>query len=310
MKRRTLVSLIFTTGLILILIGLVIIREDDIVTFISSYVLPNNANVTLGQPNKYYRDYDFNFVKNTNDFSPNNYSDILNIYYTAIYAGKVSFTFYCPKTYKNCLIDIQKLANDQDLLSDINNFVHPYNGFSHIETEYDSLGRVTLNVIRTYTDNEINLINQKIDSLYPLLVNDANTFEDNIRNVHDYIINNSKYDSDRSDRNIINYKSDTAYGPLFEGYAICGGYTDLMELFLERMGIKSFKVSSENHIWNAVMIGNKWYNLDLTWDDPVASDGNNYLEHNYFLITTQQLLSIETTQHIFNQELYSELREA
>ena len=309
-KSRILVGFIFTAGLVLILIGLIIIRQEDIVTIISSYILPNNNNVALGNTNDYYRDYDFNFVKNTTNFTPSNYQDILNIYYTAINAGKVSFTFYCPKTYKKCIEDVQRLANDQDLLSDINNFVHPYNGFSHIETEYDSLGRVTLNVIRTYTDEQIALINQKVDYLYPLLVNETAPIEDNIRSVHDYIINNSKYDSDRSDRNIIKYKSDIAYGPLFEGYAICGGYTDLMELFLERMGVKSFKVSSDNHIWNAVMIGNTWYNLDLTWDDPVASDGKDYLEHNYFLINTNKLLSIETTQHFFNQDLYSELKEA
>ena len=38
------------------------------------------------------------------------------------------------------------------------------------------------------------------------------------------------------------YKSEIAYGPLFEGYAVCGGYTDLMELFLEKMNIKSYKI--------------------------------------------------------------------
>ena len=44
-----------------------------------------------------------------------------------------------------------------ELLSDINNYVHPYNGFSHIESEYDSLGRVTINIVRNYTEEDINL---------------------------------------------------------------------------------------------------------------------------------------------------------
>ena len=271
---------------------------------------PKSSAVTLGEKNSYYRDYDFTFVKNTDDFSPKGYQDILNIYYTAINAGKNEFTFYCPNEYDECLNDIQRLANDQTLLSDINNYVHPFNGFSHIETEYDSLGRVSIRIMKTYKENEIQEIEKKVDELYSQLVNPASSIENNIMSIHDYIINNSKYDSDRSDNNIINYKSNIAYGPLFEGYAICGGYTDLMELFLEKMNVKSFKISSDDHVWNAVFINNNWYHLDLTWDDPVSKDGKDYLEHNYFLIDTKQLLSIEKTQHQFNTLSYPELKEA
>ena len=75
---------------------------------------------------------------------------------------------------------------------------------------------------------------------------------DSIRKIHNYIINNTKYDSARADSNIIDYDSDIAYGPLLEGYALCGGYTEAMELFLEKLHIKSFRVASEEHIWNAV----------------------------------------------------------
>lgn len=295
-----------TLGLLLIFIGLFLMKKDDINTIINKYFKWNNI-VTLGDKNEYYRDYDYDFVQNTNNFRPNNYQDLLNIYYTVLNAGKSNFTFYCPNSYDNCLSDVKKLANDQDTLSDINNYVHPYNGFNHIESEYDSLGRVTINIIRSYDDNDIKMITSKIDELLPQLVSNTNSLENNIKNVHDYIINNSKYDSNRSDKGVTSYKSDTAYGPLFEGYALCGGYTDLMELFLERMNIKSFKVSSENHIWNAVYINNNWKHLDLTWDDPVATDGKDYLEYNYFLIDTDQLLTLEQTEHNFNLKHYKEL---
>ena len=83
-----------------------------------------------------------------------------------------------------------------------------------------------------------------------------------------------------------------------------------MELFLEEMGIKSYKISSEQHVWNAVYIDGKWLHLDLTWDDPVVSTGDNLLEHNFFLIDTPTLLTLEQTEHIYNQSIYSELKEA
>lgn len=303
-------KILATLGLIFIFIGLFLMKKDDIFTIFNDYVLKENKVVTIGEKNEYYRDYDFTFVKNTNNFSPSNYQDILDIYYTVINAGKSNFTFYCPKEYTSCIDDIKTLANDQNTLSDINNYVHPYNGFSHIESEYDSLGRVTINVVRNYTEQDINLINKKIDELMPQLTSNYNSLETNIKNVHDYIINNARYDSARSDNNVLTYKSDTAYGPLFQGYAICGGYTDLMQLFLERLNVKNFRVSSDNHIWNVLYINNAWKHLDLTWDDPVASDGKDYLEYNYFLIDTNQLLTLEQTQHNFNLEHYTELKNA
>lgn len=303
-------KILATLGLIFIFIGLFLMKKDDIFTIFNDYVLKENKVVTIGEKNEYYRDYDFTFVKNTNNFSPSNYQDILDIYYTVINAGKSNFTFYCPKEYTSCIDDIKTLANDQNTLSDINNYVHPYNGFSHIESEYDSLGRVTINIVRNYTEQDINLINKKIDELMPQLTSNYNSLETNIKNVHDYIINNARYDSARSDNNVLTYKSDTAYGPLFQGYAICGGYTDLMQLFLERLNVKNFRVSSDNHIWNVLYINNAWKHLDLTWDDPVASDGKDYLEYNYFLIDTNQLLTLEQTQHNFNLEHYTELKNA
>lgn len=292
-------------GILFILLGILFSYKDKFIAIANIYLSPK-TNVELGEVNEYYRDYDFTFVHNTKNFEPNSKQDIIDIYYTVINAGKNSFTFYCPKEYTNCINDIQELANDQTTLSDINNYVHPYNSFSHIETTYDSLGRITIDVEKTYTNEDIIKINYRIDELYAQLGVDGNQYN-SILKIHDYIINNTVYDSQRSDYNIIQFKSDTAYGPLFEGYAICGGYTDLMQLFLEKMNVKSFRVSSDKHVWNAVYYNNQWFNLDLTWDDPVIREGVNRLEHNYFMIDTGKLLSIESTEHVFDFNHYPEL---
>lgn len=283
--------------------------KDNVVQIVKSYLTPYQE-ITLGETNAYYRNYDFDFVQNINYFVPDNNQDILNIYYTVLNAGKDEFTFYCPSEYEHCLEDVKKIANDQNTLSDINNYVHPYNSFSHIETEYDSLGKVTIKIAHVYDEETINLINTKVDEIFQELVEDRFSTYKNIELIHDYIINNSKYDTVKSNDQESGYHSDIAYGPLFEGHGICGGYTDLMEIFLEKLGIKSFKVSSEQHVWNAVYYNSEWLNLDLTWDDPVASDGNDYLEHNYFLINTNRLLELETTEHTFNEEHYYELKRA
>lgn len=294
--------------LLIILVGVVIYRIDDITYLVDNYITPKFTPVSLGEKNQYYREYDFDYVQNTNNFEPHSRQDILNIYYTAINAGKTSFTFYCPSEYTSCLDEVSSLANNQNELSNINNYVHPYNGFSHIETEYDSLGKVTLNIEKNYSEYDIIEIEKKIDEIITHLTSNLLSERENIKSIHDYIINNSKYDSARAEDKVSLYRSDIAYGPLFQGYAICGGYTDLMELFLEKLNIKSYKISSNNHIWNALLLDGTWYHLDLTWDDPVASDGNDYLEYDYFLIDTNRLLSLDVTQHQFDQNVFSELR--
>ena len=79
-----------------------------------------------------------------------------------------------------------------------------------------------------------------------------------------------------------------------------------MKLFLEKLGITSYKIASENHIWNLVHTDNKWYHLDLTWDDPITSSGRDVLEYDYFLITTKELNEYEVDQHTFDKKIYVE----
>lgn len=292
---------------LIILFGFTFAFRKPLYNLYRTYIIKEEKEVTLNKSNDYSRDYSFNFVSLTNDFSPNNYQDLLNIYFTILNSGEDEFSFYCQDDYDKCLTDIDNLANDQKTLSAINNFVHPFNSFRHLETTYDDYGKVTLNIEHIYNDSEIKLINAKVKEIEKEIWNDTMSNEDKIKQAHNYIINNSRYDKDRSDNNIVNYKSDTAYGTLLEGYSLCGGYTDTMELFLEDLNIKSYKIASENHVWNAVYLNNTWYHLDLTWDDPITSDGSDILEYNFFLITTPELEAIENEQHNYDKTIYSEL---
>ena len=292
---------------LVILFGFTFAFRKPLYNLYRTYFIKENKEVTLTASNDYTRDYDFNYVKRTDDFTPSNYQDLLNIYYTVLNSGETKFSFYCPDDYSDCLSDVDSLANNQKVLSTINNFIHPFNSFKHLETSYDDYGKVTLKIEHNYTSNDIKLINAKVKEIESEIWNSSMSNEDKIKEAHNYIINNSKYDKDRSDNNIVKYKSDTAYGTLLEGYSLCGGYTDAMELFLEDMGIKSYKISSENHVWNAVYLNDVWYHLDLTWDDPITTDGSDILEYNFFLITTSELNELEAEQHNYDKNVYSEL---
>lgn len=300
---------VFILGITIVLVGFLFFYQDELQKLYYSVLRRFTENEIVLEKNEYFRDYDFQFVQNTDDFEPNSKQDLYNIFYTVINSGMDNFTFYCPDSYSSCLDEVEVLANDQDMLSHINNYVHPFNGFNHIETQYDSLGKVNIHIEKSYSESEIDDVEREVERLSSELIVAGDTDINNIRRIHDYIIDHSVYDSNRSDYNDTTYRSDIAYGPLLQGYGICGGYTDAMELFLEELGIQSYKISSEQHVWNAIYLDGEWYHLDLTWDDPVTSTGENLIEHNFFLVDTPTLLELEQTEHNFNQDIYPELKE-
>lgn len=292
---------------VIILLGLFIgsyIYQDDIYNLYKNIVL---KDVTLTESNDYTRDYSFSYVSLTNNFSPETEEEVRNLYYTVLNSGVESFTFYCKKD-TTCLDNVKALANDQKSLSTINNFVHPFNSFKRITTNYDETRNVTINIEHNYTDNDKILVLNRVREIENDIWNDTMSVSDKIKSSHDYIINHSKYDKNRSDNGIINYQSDIANGPLLQGYSLCGGYTDAMELFLEDLKVKSYKIANDRHVWNGVNLGSNWYHLDLTWDDPIASNNQDILEYTYFLVDNNKLVTTGNNQHQFDTNIYREFQ--
>lgn len=294
--------------LLLILICAYFNREK-INTFYMQNISSWTRKTVLPEKNEYNRKYKYEYLKETDNFIIEDKNQIKDVYYTIINSGLDKYTFYCSLNYQGCINDVKQIANNQVTLSNINSFVHPYNSFSSIETTYNSRGKINIKINKSYTQKQIDEINIKMkEILEKLNIKEINDKKEAIKLIHDYIINNSKYDTQKSDKNITNYASNIAYGPLLEGYGLCGGYTDSMALFLDYLDIPNFKVISENHIWNAVYIDNEWYHLDLTWDDPVTSNNTDVLEYNFFLIKTKSLEELETNQHVFDKEVFKELK--
>ena len=318
---KSLLKKLFIPILCLFILLFVLLNANNWSNFLTNYTI-NDPEVYIPKANSYVKEEDFLFVQNIENFMPFSKGDLKNIYYTIVNNGWKEFTFYCPSEYVECLEDVKEISNDQDLLTHLNNYVHPYNGFSNVKTVISESGDITVSISYFYSDEQIKAINKKIDEIYKnIITNDMDTYT-KILTIHDYIINNTKYDIERNNNGNSIYHSYIAYGPLLEGYATCNGYTDAMALFLEKMNIPNFKVAmtpeknsdTEGHVWNAVYLNNQWFHLDLTWDDPVSNDGTDYLQHKYFLITTSQLEEADTsgevivTEHQFKKNIYPELK--
>ena len=301
-------NLIITFILILIIL-LETINIKPITNFFKN-LINNNKTIIINPKNKYYKDYDFLFIKNTDNYTPYSYNDLLNIFYSVINNGWDEFTFYCPSEYSDCINDVELISNNQVLLSQINDFASPFNSFDEINTLYDETGEITISLNNTYTKEEQNIINEKLDSIISSNINDSMTLEQKLKSLHDYIINTTKYDIDKNNTGESIYHSSTAYGALIEGFATCNGYADTYALILDRLGVKNYRITSDTHIWNAVYINDEWLHIDLTWDDPVSESGKDYLEHNYFLVDNDTLEKEDGTlvDHKFPKAVYLEFK--
>lgn len=280
------------------------LNEKEVLNTLIEYYKRNPSTL---YENNYKKDIDVDFVSLTQDFEPNNKNELINIYYTILSSGMNNFTFYCAKDYVDCIPDIIEINNDKDLLSQINNFVNVFNSFRSIKTTYTTSGKITLSVNHVYSDNDIEIINSKLDEIEKTLYLNKNTEYDKVLAIHDYIINNTKYNEE--DEKKANTPSSTAIGVLVNKLATCNGYTDTAALLLDRLNIPNLRISNDKHIWNLVYINGKWLHMDLTWDDPVNNLNKDFLEHTYFLKTSEEFYKIgltnEKSKHDFDETIYN-----
>ena len=118
----------------------------------------------------------------------------------------------------------------------------------------------------------------------------GNTYED-VKMVHDYLVDTINYESSLSKENIYNI-----YGALVNRECVCEGYARAFKYLLDELKIPCVMVigtgtnsqgETENHAWNYVQLNGNWYAVDSTWDDPVIIGGGTVSEesrYKYFLV--------------------------
>ena len=142
-------------------------------------------------------------------------------------------------------------------------------------------------------------INKYVDDfIKDNITNDMSVY-DKIKLIHDYIIKNAAYIA-RIDNDCgltlplytpNNNSSHSPYAIVKEELGVCQAYAGLFQKFMDKLNIESYYVTGKvnnkeggageligaGHAWNKVKIGEKYYNIDLTWDDP--TDGGKPSTH-------------------------------
>lgn len=122
-------------------------------------------------------------------------------------------------------------------------------------------------------------VDAKIESaLKALNLEDASDYE-KVKAIHDYLIERISYDR--------TLRKHSAYDALINKSAVCEGYaTSAYRLFTDaglEARIITGRAGGGPHAWNIVKVDDEWYDIDLTWDDPITNTGEQLLRYDYFL---------------------------
>ncbi len=110
--------------------------------------------------------------------------------------------------------------------------------------------------------------------------------------LHDYLVTHYEYD--------MTEKVFDAYTFLVTGKGGCQSYSKVFYAVMKRLGFEVYNVSSYNinHMWNVIRLGNHYYHVDMTYDDPTA-DRLGYCAHDYFLLSDTALYAVSLNERSY-----------
>lgn len=151
---------------------------------------------------------------------------------------------------------------------------------------------ITFTLVYTYNketyDKMAAAYEEQVDDILSRLTDDMTIYA-KINTIHDEIIKTAVYDLESP-------ANDTIYGALVEKKAKCDGYARTFSYICAKAGICATTVlgiaskdgDSEYHMWNKVYYNQKWYNIDVTWDDPITNMKDN-CSHEYFMLSDEDI---------------------
>ena len=282
--------LMITLAICLLLYSL----RNEIIVSIYKYAYKNSVTII---DNDYSSDFEFGYLKKTNDFTPKNKQELINVLYTIIDSETSEFAIFCDY---ECIDDANEILNDQTTLPAINTFVHPYNAYERITFSNTGYNIIIVDITKQYNGSEIFLVENELNKIEQQIKANELVNYDKILAMHNYIINNTKYED------ALEYGK--ASDLIIHKKARCSAYTDLMSIYLYRLNIPNYRIASKSHIWNYLKLDGKWLHMDLTWDDPVLNNGQQILLDDFFLIDTNKLMTLDTNSHNYNKNIYLEAK--
>ena len=179
-----------------------------------------------------------------------------------------------------------------------NVFISPAKDSNYLSKEFQSTAQIEKAIMEIEEQKNIILANLK-----------GSDYQ-NILYIHDYLIDKVEYDSTYEQIGSYNI-----YGALVRKKCVCEGYAKAFKYLANSAGYEcelmqgtatNSSGQSESHAWNCIKINGNWYEIDVTWDDPIIIGGNgrttNEIKYRYFLKGTKTLEKDHTLKYQYSEK--------
>lgn len=288
----------YNLGQVLLKLNKDILSKDGYCARVSYKMIKDESPVIMEVYLEYVESYDSDFVASKDKGKP-------------IFKNEAEWYKAIRKTLTDCSQTLEFNAtysldrgNIISLVLEQNPDISYINGY---KTRSD--GTILFNY--NYTESDLTkIVNQTKDKAKEIIadiIKPDMTETQKARAIHNYLIQNARYD-------IENFKSDTlpdeaftAYGILIKGTGVCQGYAAAFKLLANMVGIKCIGVGGTAgedgipHEWNMAKLDGNVVYIDVTWDDPIPDRGSHY-RSDYFAISKNQM----SLDHTWNESDYVE----
>lgn len=208
--------------------------------------------------------------------------------YSAIYKGCDTVTMSVPVHYGDLESIIYSISYDHpELFWAESAFTYYYNGSGEV---------TSVTVSFNSTANGLSDHQRAFESAVSKVLTKANTFStdiEKVKYVHDYLTNINNYVSGSP-------LNQSAYSALVLGKTVCAGYARAFQYCMQKLEIPTAFVvgyAGEAHAWNLIKLDGEYYNMDVTWDDPIGNPATTYY-YDYFNITDSEISRNHTRREL------------
>ena len=157
----------------------------------------------------------------------------------------------------------------------------------------------SFNELSKRREYETIVINQ-IDSYKEIIEKESSEY-DIIKKIHDIMINDMYYAYDSEGVPSSTIESHSILGLMYDGYGVCESYAQCFTLLCSLFEIDEIEVTGIGnggaHAWNMVKLDEKYYLIDVTWDD---EDKFGYRPRYDFFIRTNNEIVNENNESFAN----------
>ncbi|WP_108308096.1 transglutaminase domain-containing protein [Metalysinibacillus jejuensis] len=167
---------------------------------------------------------------------------------------------------------------------------YDYLGYRYTSRGYDGL--ITFTGTANYIQNaeQVAYVSTHIKEILPTIITPQMGDYEKVKAVHDYVVTNVAYDT------TMNQAVNAPYFAITGGETLCNGYAMLVHQMLKEVNVPVRLISGtaghngnvENHAWNLVQVGGKWFHLDATWNDPIPDVAGRII-YNYYLLNDREI---------------------